>query len=68
MLIILETSVDDPRALRHARCACCSGQTEAHPLGEMKKIPFVLSLSKHERDFPPLTEVFRIMTLCRLAP
>jgi 1-acyl-sn-glycerol-3-phosphate acyltransferase len=58
---ILETSVDDPRALRHARCAGCSGRTEAHPLGEMKKIPFVLSLSKHERDFPPPTEVFRIM-------
>ncbi|SBT08520.1 hypothetical protein ACCAA_580013 [Candidatus Accumulibacter aalborgensis] len=24
-----------------------------------QKIPFLLSLSKHERDFPPPTEVFR---------
>ena len=35
--IILETSVDDTRALRHARYAGCSGRTEAHPLGEPKK-------------------------------
>ena len=36
-LIILETSVDDTRTLRHARCAGCSGRTEAHSLGDPKK-------------------------------
>jgi hypothetical protein len=30
-------------------------------MGRAEEIPFVLSLSKHERDFPPLTEVFRFM-------
>ena len=35
--LILETSVDDTRTLRHARCAGCSGRTEAHPLGDPKK-------------------------------
>jgi hypothetical protein len=34
---ILETSVDDTRALRQARCAGCSGRTEVQALGEPKK-------------------------------